>query len=91
MRVTTAMDAALVERYRAGDRSAFDEIYRRYQRPVYRLMARLTHTADDAEDMTQEAFVHVLKGLPRFQGRSDLYTWIYRIAKNQCLQYLKRN
>lgn len=68
----------------------FDEIYQQYWPRVFRLLVRMTRSPEDAEELTQEVFVHVYQGLPRFQGRSDVYTWIYRIARNQCAQYLER-
>lgn len=62
---------------RAG---AFDAIYAEYGRRVFRFCLRLTESADDAEDLTQDVFVGALGGLDRFEGRSSISTWLYRIA-----------
>lgn len=83
-------DEVLVLRAAGGYRPAFAELYRRYARRIYNLALRLMNCADEAQDMTQEVFVQAYKNLPRFEGRSSFYTWIYRVACNTCLQSRKR-
>lgn len=80
---------ALVTRARAGDRSALDEIVRTHAASVYRIVAAYVGR-EEAEDATQEVFVHVQEGLPSFEGRSQLGTWILRIATNVALKRLRR-
>lgn len=82
-------DNTLATRAAAGDRVAFNTIYERYVRKVYNLVFKMLHGAPECEELTQEVFLQVYRGLPRFQGKSDLFTWIYRVASNTCYGYLK--
>jgi RNA polymerase sigma-70 factor (ECF subfamily) len=84
-----AIDSALVARYRAGDRSAFDEIVRRYQKPIYYVALRYLKVEADAADITQRTFVKVYGAIGRFRAESTFRTWIYRIAINLCLNQLR--
>lgn len=85
-----ASDAALIERWRSGDERAFEELVARYEKRVYNLCYRMSGNADDAGDLTQEAFVRVYAALPNFRGQSSFATWLYRIATNICLDELRR-
>jgi RNA polymerase sigma-70 factor (ECF subfamily) len=82
-------DAALVARFRAGDRGAFDELVRRYQRPLYYLALRYVRIEADAKDLAQRTFIKVLGALPGFRADSSFRTWLYRIAINLCLNHLR--
>lgn len=82
-------DLALVEQLRQGDPSAFDTFVRRHQKELYRLAYRMTRNAEDAKDLSQEAFLRAYRGLQAFDGRSSLATWLYRITVNLCLSHLK--
>jgi RNA polymerase sigma-70 factor (ECF subfamily) len=66
-----------------GDAAAFDEIYTRHRRFVYCLAVRLTGNQADAEDLTQESFVSVLRRVGSFRGEASFTTWLYRLAINQ--------
>ncbi len=68
----------------------FDEIYRDYSRKVLNLAYRMTSSEETARDMTQEVFIKVYKNLSSFNGESNIYTWIYRIALNHIITYLKK-
>ena len=83
-------DIDLVERHRYGDVEAFEEIYQRYEAMVFNLALRLSGDPGEAQDLTQEAFLRVYRHLGRFQGRSSLKTWIYRVAVNSCRSRLGR-
>jgi RNA polymerase sigma-70 factor (ECF subfamily) len=83
-------DARLVARCRRGEREAFDELVERYQAKVYNLAYRLLGDADEASDVSQEAFLRIYRGLQSFQGGSALTTWVYRIVHNLCLDEMKR-
>ena len=76
------VDAALVERARAGDSAAFDMLVIKYQRRVERLIARMVRDVDRVPDIAQETFLRAYRALPRFRGDSAFYTWLYRIAVN---------
>lgn len=78
-------DRELVDRARAGDGAAFAELVRRYSPRVRRLTRHLVHGHADAEDVAQEAFVRAHQALPRFDGRSEFFTWLYRIVVNLSL------
>lgn len=81
--------ADLVARARRGDPSAFEEIVREHQHRVYNLAYRMLRRHEDAEDVTQEAFLRAFEGMPRFRGEAALGTWICRIAANLCLSWLR--
>lgn len=80
----------IVARAVNGDRPAFEELYHRYVRKIYNLVYRMVGSAQEAEEVTQEVFYQAYKNLTGFQGRSKFYTWIFRIATNVSLQYVKR-
>jgi RNA polymerase sigma-70 factor, ECF subfamily len=83
-------DVALVERVRAGDISAYDELVRKYERQVFRISLRITQNREDAEDVTQDTFVKGFEKLEQFQGNSKFYTWLVRIAVNESLMRLRK-
>lgn len=82
-------DDELVQRALAGDRPAFEELYRKTVRRVFNLVLRLVGTVQEAEEITQEVYCQVYRNLLRFEGRSSFYTWVFRIATNVSLQYVK--
>ncbi len=75
-------EQALIARCRAGDRTAFGELIARHQERVYNLCLRLAGDRSDAADMAQETFVRALQSMSRFDGRAQVFTWLYRIAVN---------
>ncbi len=79
-----ASDAELVERFQAGDRSAFAEIVRRYQDRVYTLAFRWMRDREVAEEVAQDVFLALFRSLERFRGDSQLSTWVYRVVVNHC-------
>ena len=82
-------DRELVDAARAGDSESFGELMRRHQRRIYRLALHLLRNAAEAEDATQETFVRAYGALDRFDGRSEAFTWIYRIAVNLSLNVIR--
>src|SRR5581483_2237412 len=86
----TPSDAELVERFRAGERAAFDELVRRHQRSILVLGHRILRSTEDARDVAQRAFVQAYKQLGRFRGESSFRTWLYRIAANLALDALRK-
>lgn len=82
-------DRELVEAAQAGDAEAFGAVVRRHQRRVYRLALHLLRNAAEAEDVTQDTFVRAYGALDRFDGRSEPFTWIYRIAVNLSLNAIR--
>jgi RNA polymerase sigma-70 factor (ECF subfamily) len=79
-------ERALIERCRTGDDTAFGELVDRYKNLVYGLVYRLTPDRSLADDLAQEVFLKVHRGLPYFRGEARLSTWIYRIVQNVCSQ-----
>ena len=77
--------AELVARAKVGDAAAFDELVRKYRPRVYSLALTLTGQASDADDITQDAFLKAYHKLPEFEGRSEFFTWIYRITLHRAL------
>ena len=84
-------DRELVQRYLAGDVLAFDELMTRHERSVYRLCFRFVKNRDDAMDLTQDVFIKAFENLAAFRGDARFKTWIYRVAVNHCINYLKKN
>jgi RNA polymerase sigma-70 factor, ECF subfamily len=80
----TAVDAADVARFRAGDSAAFEELVRRSEGEIYRLALRLLGNRDDALDATQETYLRAFRGLSAFRGEAAFRTWLTSIAINVC-------
>jgi RNA polymerase sigma-70 factor (ECF subfamily) len=76
-------DVALVERARNGDTSAFEQLVRQYDRQIFRVAQHITQNREDAEDITQDAFLKAYQKLDQFQGNSKFSTWLVRIAVNE--------
>jgi RNA polymerase sigma-70 factor, ECF subfamily len=84
-----AADADIVARTQAGDTDAFEVLYRRHAGRVYTLACRMAGSADDGEDLLQEIFLQVYRKLGSFKGDAALGTWVYRLALNHCLDYVR--
>ena len=78
-----------LDRARTGDHEAFGRLVRRHQRRVYAAALHILQNHSDADDATQEAFVRAYKGLSTFDGRSDFFSWLYRITVNTALNALR--
>lgn len=77
-------EGKFIERLRARDERAFNELVRLYERRVFALVHRMLGRREEAEDISQEVFVQVFKAIHQFRGEAKLSTWIYRIAVNLC-------
>src|SRR5262245_54470656 len=84
-------DVSLVERYLAGDVTAFDEIMIRYERQIYRVCYRFVENRDDAKDLAQDVFIKAFEHLSSFRRESSLKNWLYRIAINHCVNHVKKH
>jgi RNA polymerase sigma-70 factor (ECF subfamily) len=80
-------DAELVERLKKGDAKALEELYHRHREPAYGIAYRLVGSREDALDVIQESFIHVLRGIQTFRGQSSFRTWLYRIVTHAALDY----
>ena len=83
-------DKEILEKFQNPDSRnlAFNQLVRKYQQKVYWHVRKMVIDHDDADDLTQEVFVKVWSHLENFRKDSQLYTWIYRIATNECLNFL---
>jgi RNA polymerase sigma-70 factor (ECF subfamily) len=79
-------ERALIERCRTGDDSAFGELVEKYKNLVYGLVYRMVHDRSQVDDLAQDVFLRVHRGLPYFRGEARLSTWIFRIVQNVCAQ-----
>ena len=80
----------MVRRAKKGDLAAYDELVRRYQQRIYATVYHMTSNHEDANDLAQEAFIKAYQALKTFKGGSSFYTWVYRIAVNKTLNFLKQ-
>ena len=83
-------EMVLVRRARHGDLEAYDELIRRYQERIYATVYHMTANHEDANDLAQEAFIKGFQALKSFKGGSSFYTWVYRIAVNKTINFLKQ-
>jgi len=83
-------EMVLVKRARQGDLEAYDELVRRYQERIYATIYHMTSNHEDANDLAQEAFIKGYQALKSFKGGSSFYTWVYRIAVNKTINFLKQ-
>lgn len=85
-------DNELLEKFKSEDtrQLAFNELIRKYQQRVYWHIRKMVIDHDDADDLTQECFIKIWHNLGEFREEARLYTWIYKIATNECLQFLNK-
>ena len=84
------LEIDLVTRARRGDLHAYDELVKRYQERIYATIYHMTGNHEDANDLAQEAFIKAFSALKSFKGGSTFYTWLYRIAVNKTINFLKQ-
>lgn len=83
-------DNDLVQKCLTGNGKAFETIVEKYQRPLLNLVFRMTHNVDDAEDITQAAFIKAYENLKNYNSKYKFYSWIYRITLNEALNFVNR-
>jgi RNA polymerase sigma-70 factor (ECF subfamily) len=83
-------EEALVRRARKGDLQSYDELIKRYQERIYATIYHMTSNHEDANDLAQESFIKAFQALASFKGGSSFYTWLYRIAVNKTINFLKQ-
>jgi len=84
-------DARLVESVLSGNIAAFDVLVHKYKQRIFAIIYNMTSNREDAADLTQDSFIKAFRSLDKFKGRSQFFTWLYRIAVNGTLSHLKRN
>jgi RNA polymerase sigma-70 factor (ECF subfamily) len=85
----TVTDRVLVKCAQDGEYAAFDSLINRYQERIYATIYHMTSNHEDANDLTQETFIKAYKALKNFKGDSSFFTWVYRIAVNKTINFLK--
>ena len=80
----------LVRRAQKGDLEAYDQLIKRYQERIYATVYHMTSNHEDANDLAQDAFIKAFQALKSFKGGSTFYTWLYRIAVNKTINFLKQ-
>ncbi len=84
-------DAVLVERVQAGDMAAFDALTRKYRDRLFGVVYNMLSNREDAMDIVQDSFIKAFKSIKSFRGKSAFYTWLYRIAVNKAITFMKRS
>ncbi len=87
--LSDATDEALVERARAKDEAAFEELVSRYEEKLYRLAMRFVRNETDAQEILQDALLSAWRNLPAFEGRAQFGSWMYRVTVNAALMLLR--
>lgn len=90
MAPTNRSDEELVARATAGDLESFNQLVRRWERPIFALAYRTLGREEDARDVVQDAFLRAYRGLPRFKGEAKFSSWLYRITLNLCRDWIRR-
>jgi RNA polymerase sigma-70 factor (ECF subfamily) len=85
-----AVEMDLVRRAQRGDLKAYDELVQRYQERIYATVYHMTSNHEDANDLAQDSFIKAYQALKSFKGGSSFYTWLYRIAVNKTINFLKQ-
>jgi len=80
----------LVRRAQRGELAAYDELVQRYQERIYATVYHMTSNHEDANDLAQDSFIKAFQALKSFKGGSSFYTWLYRIAVNKTINFLKQ-
>jgi RNA polymerase sigma-70 factor, ECF subfamily len=88
--LTNETDEALMARYQRGDVRAFEVLLARHRKPVYNFILRFVSNREQAEDLLQETFLRVIKGADSYQREAKFTTWLYTIARNQCVDLSRR-
>ncbi|MCS7027352.1 MAG: sigma-70 family RNA polymerase sigma factor [Bacteroidia bacterium] len=85
-------DIALIKQaVEQGDEKAYEKLMNRYKKSVYFMLLKMTQNKDDAEDLTMESFAKAFKSLHKFNPKYAFSTWLFKIASNNCIDYIRRN
>jgi len=84
------LDWAVVQKVQAGNVGAFDQLVQKYRQQIFAVIYNMTSNREDASDLTQETFIKAFQAIGRFRGKASFFTWIYRIAVNTTMTFLKK-
>ena len=82
-------DFALIQKCCQGDKETFGQLVEKYKRPMYALAYRMMHNHEDADDLSQEAFIRAYENLNKFRSGTNFRAWLFRILKNLCIDRLR--
>lgn len=88
--MVTADDNELINKYLRGDKTSLDELIKKYMKPVYGFVYHYVGNPSESEDIIQEVFVRVWKNIKKFNKEKNFKTWIFTIAKNASIDYLRK-
>lgn len=86
----TKEDRKLVAAAKKGDNKAFQTLLKKYRKSVYYMLLKMVKNADDAEDLTQEAFAKAFNSIEKFDSKYAFSTWLFRIATNNCIDFIRK-
>jgi RNA polymerase sigma-70 factor (ECF subfamily) len=84
------LDWAIVQRVQNGEVSAFNQLVQKYRQSLFSIIYNMTSNREDATDITQEVFIKAFQSIKRFRGQASFYTWLYRIAVNSSITFIKK-
>ena len=84
------LDWVIVQRVQNGEVSAFNQLVQKYRQPLFSTIYNMTGNREDATDIAQEVFIKAFQSIKRFRGQASFYTWLYRIAVNSSITFIKR-
>lgn len=84
------LDWAVLQKVQAGNVGAYDQLVQKYREQVFSVIYNMTSNREDASDLTQETFIKAFQAIGRFKGKSSFFTWVYRIAINSTMTFLKK-
>lgn len=84
------LDWAVVQKVQSGNVGAYDQLVQKYREQIFSVIYNMTSNREDAADLAQETFIKAFQAIARFKGKSSFFTWIYRIAINSTMTFLKR-
>tara|TARA_B100001248_G_C27380640_1_gene456757 strand:+ start:106 stop:753 length:648 start_codon:yes stop_codon:yes gene_type:complete len=84
------LDWAIVQRVQNGEVTAFNQLVQKYRQPLFSTIYNMTGNREDASDIAQEVFIKAFQSIRRFRGQASFYTWLYRIAVNSSITFIKR-
>lgn len=90
MRNASINESALIDRFQKGEKEVFNELVLRYQGKIYNVVYKYVSNPESANDLCQDIFIKAFQALPQFKKQAAFYSWLYRIATNQCIDFIRR-
>lgn len=90
LRNTAFNESALIDRFQNGEKEVFNELVLRYQGKIYNVVYKYVSNPESANDLCQDIFIKAFQALPQFKKQAAFYSWLYRIATNQCIDFIRQ-